>query len=125
MKYKISYKALDNDFDFQAFEKKIENFYNSLKWVENLQVKYYNITGKAFAKNTSLVVRYHNNTLYNYLDKEFMIEIKPFKKEIIKSNYPYLTPYPFEKEELKFFDFLDFQLTRVNEDQDITDWVSM
>jgi hypothetical protein len=125
MKYKISYKALDNDFDFQAFEKKIENFYNSLKWVENLQVKYYNISDAISDRNRSLVVRYHNNTLDNYLDKEFMIEIKPVKKEIRKSSYPYLNPYPFEKEELKFFDFLDFQLTRANEDQDITDWVSM
>jgi hypothetical protein len=125
MAYKIHYKGLDKAFDFEAFKEKIQNFYNSLKWVENLDVKYYNISDAISDRNRSLVVRYHNNTLDNYLDKEFMIEIKPVKKEIRKFSYPYLNPAFFMKEELRFFDSLDFELTRANKDQDIADWVSM
>ena len=125
MKYKINYKALDNDFDFQAFKEKIRKFYESLKWIENLTVEYYNISDAISDRNRSLVVRYHNNKLNYYLEKEFMVEIKPIKKEIRKSSYPYLNPAFFTKEELKFFDMLDFETTRANADQDITDWVSM
>jgi hypothetical protein len=125
MKYKINYRASDSTFDFDAFQEKIENFYNSLKWVENLQVAYYNMSDAISDRNRSLIVRYHNNTLDNYLDKEFMVEIKPIKKEIRKSSYPYLNPALFTKEELKFFDVLDFETTRANKDQDITDWAGM
>ena len=123
MKYKINYKGLDSTFDFEAFKEKIENFYNSLKWVENLDVKYYNINESISDRNRSLIVRYHNNILKDYLDKEIMVEIKPLKKEIRKYNYPTLQATLFMKEELKFFDKLGFELTRDNHAQDITDWV--
>lgn len=125
MKYKINYKAVDSTFDFEAFKEKIENFYNSLKWIENLDVKYYNINEGISDRNRSLIVRYHNNTLQDYLDREIMVEIKPIKKEIKKFNYPTLQPTLFMKEELKFFDLLNFELTRDNKDQDISDWVGM
>ena len=126
MKYKINYKSNDSTFDLQAFKEKIENFYNSLEWVENLVVAYYNMTDERINdKNRTLVVRYHNNTLEDYLDKEIMVEIKPLKKEIRKYNYPTLQATLFMKEELKFFDLLDFELTQNNLAQDITDWAGM
>lgn len=125
MGYKIHYKGLDQAFDFEAFKEKIQNFYNSLKWVENLEVKYYNISDAVIDKNRSLIVRYHNNTLDNYLNKQVMMEIQPVKQEVRKSSYPNLRPAIFMKEELKFFDMLDFKLTQTNKDQDITDWVGM
>jgi hypothetical protein len=65
MKYKINYRALDSSFDFDAFQEKVENFYNSLKWVENLQVAYYNRSEAISDRNATLVVRYHNNKLQN------------------------------------------------------------
>ena len=125
MKYKIHYKGLDQAFDFEAFKEKIENFYNSLKWVENLNVKYYNISDAISDRNRSLIVRYHNNTLDNYLDKESMVEIKPLKQEVKKFNYPTLQPTLLMKDELKFFDLLDFELVSWNNVQDITDWFGM
>lgn len=125
MKYKIHYKSLDQAFDFEAFKEKVENFYNSLEWVENLDVRYYNIIEPISDRNRSLMVRYHNNTLDNYLDKEVMIEIRPVKKEITKVNYPTLQPTLFMKDELKFFDLLDFELFSWNNAQDITDWINM
>lgn len=125
MKYKITYKGLDSTFDFEAFKEKVENFYNSLKWVENLDVKYYNIDESISDRNRSLIVRYHNNILKDYLDKEIMVEIKPIKKEIKKFNYPTLQSTLFMKEELEFFDLLNFELTRDNHTQDISDWVDM
>jgi hypothetical protein len=125
MKYKIHYKGLDQAFDFEAFKEKIENFYNSLKWVENLEVQYYNISDAISDRNRTLVVRYHNNTLDNYLDKEVMVEIRPLKQEITKANYPTLQPTLLMKDELKFFDLLNFELFSWNNAQDITDWVWM
>jgi hypothetical protein len=125
MKYKIHYKGLDQAFDFEAFKEKVENFYNSLKWVENLDVRYYNIVEPVSDRNRSLMVRYHNNTLDNYLDKEVMIEIRPLKQEITKVNYPTLQPTLLMKDELKFFDLLDFELFPWNNAQDITDWFGM
>ena len=125
MKYKIHYKGLDQAFDFEVFKEKIENFYNSLKWVENLEVKYYNISDAVSDRNRTLVVRYHNNTLDNYLDKEVMVEIKPLKQEVKKVNYPTLQPTLLMKDELKFFDLLDFELLSWNNVQDITDWFGM
>jgi hypothetical protein len=125
MKYKIHYKSLDQAFDFEAFKEKVENFYNSLKWVENLEVQYYNISDAISDRNRTLVVRYHNNTLDNYLDKEVMVEIKPLKQEVKKVNYPTLQPTLLMKDELKFFDLLDFELLSWNNAQDITDWFGM
>jgi hypothetical protein len=117
MKYKIHYKGLD----------KVHNNLPIIEFMEEQGYKYYD----------------YNDTLLYFKKKEGFEQIKfhvNYRNNIItKTTYPYLNPNGvynpveedalFTKEELKFFDLLDYETESffMEEEplQDITDWIDM
>lgn len=121
MKFKI--KALDTQEEDLKNTKKeleiIEDFYR-YKY-DNSKIEQFSIFDSTSKMYTRVVTWKKNNI-------EYVVSIDYEFKLIAKGTRPGFNWEPFEKDELKLFDLLDYDLHAIfNKDtkQDITDWVWM
>jgi hypothetical protein len=112
MKYKINYKALDEVYDHTSIIEFMEK--NGYRYYDyNSDLLYFKKTENG--ERIRFDVNFKRKLIVKYISLHTNIGIKDMDTK-------------FTKEELKFFDILDYQIDSIyiNKDlQDITDWVSM
>jgi hydrogenase maturation factor len=112
MKYKINYKALDEVYDHTSI----------IEFMEKNGYYYYNYDYDfLYFKKTELdrKIRFNVNFKRKLITKYILIHTNIGIEEVDAE---------FTKEELKFFDLLDYEINPVTvktTGQDITDWVNM
>jgi hypothetical protein len=110
MKYKIKFKAIDNP------NKELELVEEFYKDKPNIS-QYY-----SYGSDNVRFINFRENGI------EYAVGVDYKDKLVIKELRSDLTVMPFTKEELKFFDMLDYNIHEIavkKIKQDITDWVNM
>lgn len=113
MKYKITYKGLDN----KQETLQIMNYMEENGW------KYASAPGS----NPNILKFKKEDNTFRHTEYHFIISLA--EKDILKYlAHPHLQHVKFTKEELKFFDFMDFEIhpnAVAITGQNITDWIHM
>ena len=115
MKMKVHFKALDNT---KKELETIEDFYRA-KYnndeIEDLSIN------DSHSKQNFRVITWRKNLI------DYIVSIDYEKKLVLKGTQPNLEWEPFEKDELKLFDLLDYDINPIHKKeikQDVTDWIT-